>query len=765
MTAAKRDRPPGRTTSRSALLAGTVLGLAVAGLSPATASPAAAAPAAAVQLAGMPASTVMLPTGDLARLHTGADGRQTASVLPRDRHGAAGSFRSEVRNGDLFLYPTVVQPYLGRLLDPAMFNVSQLARAGYTTASGRLPVRLTWAGAASQHPVPGITITRSQGGTSDGYLSWASARAFGQALATQMKADAPAHWPIGTGIFAGLTGVRFAGPAATQPVQPHFPMVTLRILATGADGQPAPFAFVTVVNTDDMRKYNGFPVLSNGEARLSLPLGHYSFGVQSIEFVGDSVLFRTVLISDYTLTKAQTLTVDLRTATVQPTVRTPRPGVVSDGDLAWVRGDVLGGTFTSLFQLGGGTESLFAPSAPARFGVSHVSPRFRLDSPADAPQPYTYDLRFDAGSSIPASMDYQVTPAQLTTLNSRYHADGQRVEPIATRFSFLPWLDFGFQSVLPVPVPGERTEYVNGRPDIAWQADYTGFNFVDFSDPDNFVFILADEIVDTNQVYAAGGQLTVDWDAPVVHPGFTVDGSNGTTPFFCEWCRQGDTLGVILTPVIDSEPGHAGFGLDVPGDTPFGPVVSTTRYRLFRDGTSIADEADATGLFVDVPAANAGYRLLFDETRTAPWHSQSTRATTEYTFSSARPAAATAPANWFCGDGTNTDCAPVALLNVNYRARVDLTNRAPAGPQHLALSVTHTQGTPATPITSVTAEVSYDDGATWAPATVTGGNGQFDAAFTAAAPGFVSTRVHATDAAGNTITQTVLRAYTIGAAA
>jgi len=31
----------------------------------------------------------------------------------------------------------VAQPYLGRLLDPAMFNVSQLARDGYTTAGTR----------------------------------------------------------------------------------------------------------------------------------------------------------------------------------------------------------------------------------------------------------------------------------------------------------------------------------------------------------------------------------------------------------------------------------------------------------------------------------------------------------------------------------------------------------------------------------------------------------------------------------------------------
>jgi hypothetical protein len=402
MTRAERHRPPVRppirAVARSLLLAGTVLGLTAAGLGPATAAPAAPATTAATARPVSGTTTnVMLPTGDLVRLRTAPDGRQTAAVLPRDRHGLAGSFRTEQRNGDVFVYPAVTQPYLGRLLDPAMFNVSQLARAGYSTATSRIPVRLTWAGAGSQHAVPGVTVTRSQGAVSDGYLSWASAGAFGRALAAQVRADAAAHWPIGTGMFAGLTGLRFAGPGVAQPVQPHFPMFTLRILVTGADGQPAAFGSLIVVNTDDVRKYNGFPFIENGEARISVPAGHYSFGVQTFDFVGDTALLRTVLISDYQLTRAQTLTVDMRTATVAPTVQTPRPGVIDDGDLAWARSDANGLTFTTLFQTAGGVESLFAPSTPVRFGTSHVSPRFHVSSPADAAQPYTYDLRFDAG--------------------------------------------------------------------------------------------------------------------------------------------------------------------------------------------------------------------------------------------------------------------------------------------------------------------------------------------------------------------------------
>jgi len=757
MTPAERRRSPVRATARSLFLVGTVLALAAAGPGPAKAAPAHSVPG-ADHPANVPATSVMLPTGDLVRLRTGPDGKQAVTVLPRDRHGIAGAFRTEQRNGDIFVYPGVAQPYLGRLLDPAMFNVSQLARDGYTTAASRIPVRLAWATAGGQHAVPGVTILHTQGASSDGYLDWAAAKAFGQALAAQVRADAAAHWAIGGGMFAGLTGIRFAGAIAAPPVLPHFPMFTLRLLITGADGLPAPVANVRVMNVDDMRRVPGLPVVQNGEARISVPAGHYSLFALTFDSAGDDIVVRTVVVTDFQVTKAQTQTVDMRTATIAPAARTPRPAMLTDGDLAWLRTDALGASAAVVFPMTGGFQALFAPAEPPRFGSQHVAPRFRLDSPAAAPQPYTYDLRYDTVNSSITSLTYEVTPAQLTTLHSRYHADGPRLGAVSTRQSFLPWLPFGFATLLPVTVPGERTEYLNGQPDVEWAADYAGFNT-------DSVF-LADELVEFSHGYAAGAELTVDWDAPIIHTGLAVN-DHSTSPglFICDSCRQGDRLSISPAAVIDSEPRHFGLGLDTTGDTPYGPVDSTTRWRLYRDGTLISDQAGTTGQPTDVPAADAAYRILFDETRIAPWHTQAIRSSTEYTFRSAHAGATSVPANWICADRTNTGCAAVSLLNLGYRTQVDLTNQAPPGPQHLNISVTHSPGIPDLPISTATVEVSFDDGGTWTPATVTGGNGQYDATFTAPSPGFVSTRVHATDAAGTAITQTVVRAYTIGAAA
>lgn len=763
----RHERPPIRTAARLLLLLSAVLGLAAAGLTPAIAAPPATRPATAA--AG---TLVALPTGDLVRLRTAPDGRQTAGVLARNRRGAAGSFRTERRNGDLYVIPALASPYLGRLLDPALFNVSQLARAGLTGAAGRFPVRLTYRAGAGHHAVPGVTITRTQGDTVDGYLTAASARQFGQALAAQARADAAAHWQVGGGIFAGLTGLRFAGPTATPPAQPHFPMFTLRILVTGADGQPAAFGDVLPVNTDDSRKLSAFPSVVNGEGRVSLPAGHYGLLVHTFDLVDDMFVDRFVNISDYQVTRAQTLAVDMRTATARLTAHTPRPGVVDDGDFTWLRNDVNGLGGGVLFGFGEGSDFRFAPGTPARVGTLNFSSRFHLTAPADAAQPYTYDLRFDSPpNTIPASLDYRVTDAELTTLHARYFADGRR-EAITTRFSFLPWLDFGFQALLPVTVPGERSEYVNGRPETRWQQEVIGFLLSDFSDPDNPIFILAAEMSDGLRVYQAGTEQPVDWARPPLRPSLDVDTGRATAPasFLCPACRRGDSIGIFLTPVADTVPGHFGF-LDFPGDTPLGPVTSTSRWRLFRDGALVSDQTDVSGATVDVPATAANYRLSYDQTRTAPWYTQGTRSQSEWTFGSSRPTGSSVPASWLCaprddGSAPAGDCAVLPLLTINYAAPVDLTGTVPAGASHLGISVAPTQGAPAVEITGATVEVSFDDGASWTAATVTGGgHGQFDAAFTAPASGFVSTRVHATDAAGNTVTQTVIRAYTVGAGA
>src|SRR5258708_31621898 len=99
-------------------------------------------------------------------------------------------------------------------------------------------------------------------------------------------------------------------------------MVTLRILVTGADGRPAPFGSLLVVNTDDYRRFSGFPVIVNGEARISAPAGHYAFLVEAGD-IAPNFADRLLNISDSLLSAPPTPPLDIPTATAPRHAHTP----------------------------------------------------------------------------------------------------------------------------------------------------------------------------------------------------------------------------------------------------------------------------------------------------------------------------------------------------------------------------------------------------------------------------------------------------------
>ena len=107
-----------------------------------------------------------------------------------------------------------------------------------------------------------------------GYVTPPSARTFGAALASQAVADSQAGWPAKSALFGSVTGIAPASAAASAVV-PNYPQVTLIIHATSHTGAPVPFGFGILMNADDAAKYEAGVLILNGEARVSLPLGHY----------------------------------------------------------------------------------------------------------------------------------------------------------------------------------------------------------------------------------------------------------------------------------------------------------------------------------------------------------------------------------------------------------------------------------------------------------------------------------------------------------
>src|SRR5262249_20208505 len=108
--------------------------------------------------------------------------------------------------------------------------------------------------------------------------------------------------------------------------------------------------------------------------------------------------------------------------------------------------------------------------------------------------------------------------------------------------------------------------------------------------------------------------------------------------------------------------------------------------------------------------------------------------TTVWKFHTSRRPGAVIPSSWFCfaiNGNFGQHCAIQPMLTLNYQVTgLGLDGVAPAGQQHIAVSVGHIQLAAQTAITHASARVSYDNGQFWHPVTLLrSGNGQYVMSF------------------------------------
>lgn len=341
--------------------------------------------------------------------------------------------------------------------------------------------------------------------------------------------------------------------------------------------------------------------------------------------------------------------------------------------------------------------------------------------------PFQYQLGY-VDRDGPVATTRTVRTADLAAVPVAYH--GARPAEVYSAPTYLPGtVDALLSGGYSHQAQSRRTEYYTPGP---WGLSVTG----PVSGP-----VAWDQLA-ASVTLTRGQNPPIGWNAAVVGP--SVRGSkverDGTRP----WAkRDGDVIDVLL-PMYTDGAGHprpAGF---VRGDYHGQPGV----VRLYRNGTLVGEVPQAGIATFEVPKAAADYRLFAEATAadTAEWP-LSNRVSAEWTFRSA------------------ADPRPVALslLAVRYAPVVDLTNAAPAGRQvRIPVTVERQDGSPPASVTALTVEVSTDDGATWQPpgAFVKKGDAW---ELTVANPGrgHVSLRARATDSAGNSVTQTVIRAYRV----
>ncbi|MEU1203546.1 S8 family serine peptidase [Streptomyces sp. NPDC005813] len=323
---------------------------------------------------------------------------------------------------------------------------------------------------------------------------------------------------------------------------------------------------------------------------------------------------------------------------------------------------------------------------------------------------YLCDVVHHWTGAVPADPTWQVKRSDLARVDVsfRNHRPGKAME-----FRTDVWRGWIIANMVSAPAQGERTDWVTAGTD--WVEDA----FIPSEMGQHSIDILH---------YPAGKRAKTNWFGPIQRPRM---GPRGYQPV-----RYLDTL-YIPAPGWGDAGGHVG---EAHGN------YDVKDWMSLYQGDEQLDWGDAE--FLSVPGRAAEplpYRLVVDNDRAAWAGPYSTHTLTEWNFTSA---------------ATGVESAkPLALIQLDYAVDTDTAGRADRRAE-LTVTASHLPGTTTAAVGKPTLEVSYDDGATWHKATLSGkGAGWQTALHAPKSAGFATLKVTAKDSAGNRVSQTITRAF------
>ncbi|MFF5285889.1 S8 family serine peptidase [Streptomyces sp. NPDC013171] len=343
---------------------------------------------------------------------------------------------------------------------------------------------------------------------------------------------------------------------------------------------------------------------------------------------------------------------------------------------------------------------------------------------ATAKSPYLYNLAFPETGAIRDDRAYRVHDAQLGRTDSTYGSAG-----IATDFVDFPaarrpdGVRVGFGSLEAVPAPGTRTEYYSAG-ETVWEP-MTGSSFP-----------FGEIMVGTPHAFTPGERRTENWYDGVLAPTAPRDDA-GKPVLVAE--RQGNLIG--FANAMWGDRSHYA----VAGS--FGDIGNIS---LSRDGEVLGSSGWPFGVF-EVPAEAGTYTLEQNTMKIGSrvW-ARSTSVNSVWKFTSKLD--------------ESVYSQGIPILFPRYDLPEDgLKTLAATDGQHIGLTATgHAGYTPAA-LTSAKLSYSYDGGTTWTEARVSQqGDGWTATVNHAGATGKqVTLKTELTDANGNSVTQTVVRAYDV----
>jgi subtilisin family serine protease len=470
------------------------------------------------------------------------------------------------------------------------------------------------------------------------------------------------------------------------------------------NGAPAPVNDTLVLGQS--HSYFNFASAEDGSAELRLPKGRYLLDHLVIT---EGPHFNMVMQPNFELTEDTSVTVDARTT--KPIEITP------PDDATLLLGDI-GMSLDSEYSFG----SAFLVDDLTTISTAQLGP------PPPAPDVLTgkvsthwsgadgtfYGLPWFTPNEFPTGLTKTVDPADLATVQVDVGSQGADRTGIRAVFPTpVVGSAFAFGVGQSFPLPGGRTEQLLAD-GVRWSSLTSQANGE------------AEEVTYYSPLtdYRAGRTYEARVNHAMFGPSLPDDGFPGG------WVYRADDTLIIEPPLFGDSAGNGGFS------------VTTSAVTKVYSGDELIAETPAARAIVDVPAGERDFRVTVDATRGAPFD-LTTEVSAEWTFTSDTAAPG--------------EVEPQDVSVLRFHPRLDAGYAAPAGRPFAVPVLLQRNGGDTERARGLRVEVSYDEGKTWQRAPVL-----LDTVAVLHHPAnaeTVSLRASARDRDGNTVKQTIIRAY------
>lgn len=327
---------------------------------------------------------------------------------------------------------------------------------------------------------------------------------------------------------------------------------------------------------------------------------------------------------------------------------------------------------------------------------------------------YVYDVVQTYHNRIPVDVVKHETKNTLARIDEGFGTRAPKATGGEFRFDWLKSSTWGIGRTSNRPLKAARTDWVSVSDAYVWgQEAYVGGRIYD---------------VDSRQGYRATSRNTENWFTAIQRPFVN---NNYQAP-------RRDVYGMRVDVPGFGGGDHVGMAMD---------TAMQQTVALYQGDTKLAERNGAFVTADNLAPEARPYRFHVTTSQPAATNPLSSSTDTDWVFSSAAPA----------GDATEVLPMPQLEYTIDADAHGAVKNNSSvivAAKQPVSAVGAGDLGAPSM-------DFSYDDGATWHKADVREGtHGQWTAKFSAPAGAtFVSTRAGATDSKGNSITQTVIRAF------